>query len=65
MSDRVKDRIAIVTGAGSGIGQASAIRLAEEGAKVICADINLESATKPAPHLLTMLLRNMALSISW
>ena len=51
MSDRVKDRIAIVTGAGSGIGQASAIRLAEEGAKVICADINLESATKTAQQI--------------
>jgi len=51
MSDRVKDRIAIVTGAGSGIGQASAIRLAEEGAKVICADINLESATNTAQQI--------------
>jgi NAD(P)-dependent dehydrogenase (short-subunit alcohol dehydrogenase family) len=51
MSDRVKDRIAIVTGAGSGIGQASAIRLAEEGAKVICADINLESATDTAQQI--------------
>ena len=51
MSDRVNDRIAIVTGAGSGIGQASAIRLAEEGAKVICADINLESATNTAQQI--------------
>jgi len=51
MSDRVKDRIAIVTGAGSGIGQASAIRLAEEGAKVICSDINLESATDTAQQI--------------
>ena len=51
MSDRVKDRIAIITGAGSGIGQASAIRLAEEGAKVICADINLESATNTAQQI--------------
>jgi len=51
MSDRVKDRIAIVTGAGSGIGQASAIRLAEEGAIIICADINLESATDTAQQI--------------
>ena len=45
---RVHDRVAIVTGAGSGIGEASAIRLAEEGAKVVCADINEASAQKTA-----------------
>lgn len=48
---RVSDRVAIVTGAGSGIGEASAIRLAEEGAKVICADINLESATNTTQQI--------------
>ncbi len=37
---RVDKKVAIVTGAGSGIGEASAIRLAEEGAIVVCADIN-------------------------
>ncbi len=34
---------AIVTGAGSGVGRASALRFAEEGARVVCADINLEA----------------------
>lgn len=48
MSDRVKDRVAIVTGAASGIGEASAIRLAEEGAAVICADLNAEGAEQTA-----------------
>ncbi len=36
----LKDRIAIVTGAAQGIGRACAVRLAEEGAKVIVADVN-------------------------
>ncbi len=49
---RVADRVAFVTGAGSGIGQASAIRLAEEGAKVICADIDLSAATATADQII-------------
>ena len=48
---RVQDKVAIVTGAASGIGEASAIRLAEEGAKVICADINLAGAEATAKKI--------------
>lgn len=40
MGDRLAGKVCIVTGAGSGIGRASAIRLAEEGARVTCADRN-------------------------
>ena len=36
---RLTDKIALVTGAGSGIGRASAIRFAEEGARVVVAEI--------------------------
>jgi NAD(P)-dependent dehydrogenase (short-subunit alcohol dehydrogenase family) len=46
--NRVKDKVAIVTGAGSGIGAACAAALAAEGAKVVFADINLESAQRQA-----------------
>jgi NAD(P)-dependent dehydrogenase (short-subunit alcohol dehydrogenase family) len=38
--DRLKRKIAIVTGAGSGIGKATAIMFAQEGAKVVVVDFN-------------------------
>ena len=37
---RLDGKVALVTGAGSGIGRASALRMAEEGAAVMCADID-------------------------
>ncbi|HEX3203007.1 MAG TPA: SDR family NAD(P)-dependent oxidoreductase, partial [Actinomycetes bacterium] len=37
---RFAGRTAIVTGAGSGIGRATAVRLAREGARVVAADIS-------------------------
>ncbi|WP_155854669.1 bifunctional aldolase/short-chain dehydrogenase [Paenarthrobacter nicotinovorans] len=44
-------RIALVTGAASGIGKAIATRLASDGACVVIADLNLENAQKVAEEL--------------
>lgn len=43
MPARLQDKIAVVTGGGSGIGRATAIRFAEEGAHVVVADLHPES----------------------
>ena len=40
MPGRLQDKIAVVTGASSGIGRAICLRYAEEGAHVVCADIS-------------------------
>jgi len=48
---RLSDRIAIVTGAGAGIGRATAVRLAAEGASVIAADIDDEAAEGVASQI--------------
>lgn len=48
---RFSGKVAIVTGAGQGIGRASAVRLAREGAQVIVADINVEGAQTVASEI--------------
>jgi 3-oxoacyl-[acyl-carrier protein] reductase len=40
---RLQDKVAIVTGAGQGIGRATALTFAREGAKVVVADLNEET----------------------
>lgn len=42
---RLKDKVAIITGAGSGIGQATAVLFSKEGAYVVIADIDKEKGT--------------------
>jgi NAD(P)-dependent dehydrogenase (short-subunit alcohol dehydrogenase family) len=43
MTVKLKDRVAITTGAGQGIGEATAKRMAAEGARVVVSDINEET----------------------
>jgi 3-oxoacyl-[acyl-carrier protein] reductase len=51
MSPRLKDKIAIITGAGRGLGKAFALRFAEEGARLLLPDISLERAQETAKEI--------------
>ena len=42
---KLKDRVAIITGAASGIGRATALLFAAEGAKIVVADVNYVNHT--------------------
>ena len=48
---RLQDKVAVVTGAGSGMGKAISILYAKEGAKVIVADIDLDTANATAAEI--------------
>ncbi|WP_405145352.1 3-oxoacyl-ACP reductase [Sphaerisporangium sp. NBC_01403] len=48
---RLRDRVAVITGAAGGIGLATARRFAEEGAKVVCADLDEDGGAKLADEV--------------
>lgn len=43
MTGRLEGKVALVTGAASGIGKASALAFAKEGARVVVADVDTDS----------------------
>jgi NAD(P)-dependent dehydrogenase (short-subunit alcohol dehydrogenase family) len=45
---RLKDKVALITGAGQGLGEAIATRLATEGCRVALTDVNAEKAGQAA-----------------
>jgi len=51
MGTRLADKVCVITGAGSGIGQASARLFASEGGRVVVADIDLAAARETAEEI--------------
>ena len=48
---RLHDRVAVITGGGSGIGRAIALRFAQEGARVVVNDLKKDTAEKTAAEI--------------
>lgn len=56
----LKGKVAIITGAGDGIGKASTLKLAEAGADVVCSDLDIEKARETAKEAATFGVRALA-----
>lgn len=51
---RLKDKVAIITGAARGIGEATAIKFAEHGAKVVVSDMSLDALSEVMGKIVEM-----------
>lgn len=54
MSDRLESRVAVITGAASGIGRAIALELGSLGATVAIADVNIEEGKRAAKDIVEL-----------
>jgi len=50
-TNRLQDKVAIITGAGRGLGAATALRMAREGAHIVVNDISAEAAKSTAAEI--------------
>lgn len=48
---RLEGKVAIITGAGSGIGRATSIKFAQEGAKVVAVDVNVDGINETVKEI--------------
>ena len=60
---RMQGKVAIVTGAGSGIGRATALRLGAEGAQVACVDLGIDGARETARAIDALRSQALALAV--
>jgi len=60
---KLENKVAVITGAGRGIGKAVALRLAEEGARVVASDIDVAFAENIADRLKKMRHESLAIKV--
>ena len=60
---RLKNKICVVTGAATGIGKATAIKLASHGGTVIAADIDISGANETVKEIKKLGLNGMSLKL--